>query len=371
MLEHHPDVVNYEALQPGNYPKDWINRLKEASNIDQLLALCSPRTTRAVVIGFDLRWFTMTTSLCHPPEIMYHFLSELFERASAQIQKEKGDSFVNKFLGDGLLGYFDLLTRREEERRQARILAVKSALEILQEFNNLKTAPGWKNVEEMEFLGLSLVLHEVGELSFGPVGRTEYIDYTPIGIGVNRLFRVLNGTKGSTVVICNSLQEQLKGEFLTVDLGFQVYDGLGMPIQSYSVLRTRTNKEKIEGDLSCKEEDCKERYKWCKKKFLAGKEAHRGWLKDSTGPYPYLNCRDCDPEKRPNGWNCWHWHDCKRKFAQDVYGQFQECCHVCEYYTLCHWNYFLGVTKITKDAEMIKCKLGMNGIDNRSILSIC
>ena len=64
MSNCHSGIVNYEALQPGNYPKDWINRLKGTSNIDELFARYSPQTTGAVIIGFDLRWFTMAAELC-------------------------------------------------------------------------------------------------------------------------------------------------------------------------------------------------------------------------------------------------------------------------------------------------------------------
>jgi len=292
--------------RPGNYPAD--------STIDP----SEPTDSYRIVLASDIRRFT--ASMEKQEQGMILFISRFFEDVAKAIQTHATDSYINKYLGDGMLAHFP----SGPDSRKAALDAMKVTLSILPTFEGYTTKkfikyPGFAK------MGLSLVLSRES-VFIGTLGVSEYLDYTLLGKSINRVFRALDSAKGNLVLIFDNLKELIEGKYILVDIGLQTYDGLYQPVNLFSVMRARKANE-LDGKLRLCVKTCSH-YSICK----------RAWERGYAGK-GFVNCQECGPG------GCWDWDNCAPK---NDYGKIHmghekfECCHVCAHFLNCFHNYHLG-----------------------------
>jgi adenylate cyclase len=90
---------------------------------------------------------------------------------------------VLKFMGDGMLAIFPLLSQTEAEVCRCAIDAAREAMQGLGRINRARAAAS-KPVAEVD-----LALH-IGEVLYGNVGAADRLDFTVIGPAVNEAARI-------------------------------------------------------------------------------------------------------------------------------------------------------------------------------------
>jgi len=309
---------------PGNYPKDYLQYLQKqkAPAFDVIHKF---KEVRGVLLALDLRNFTRTMDK-QSSELMNVFLSDFFEEISQAIQKVNS-GVVNKLLGDGLLAHF-----QEVEPNRA----IELSFEILRIFQMARRKP------KLWYLGLTQVISQ-DNYYLGTIGRTSYLDFTLIGKNINRLFRLLGDGRGDCIYITDQLLEKIVDNYVTMQSGISVLDGIGQPILTHVVFRKKNDYEIQSGVLPCPT-DC-ELYKYCFPSWKAGRD-HKG----------SINCLDCGKREMEviNGIEhdssrCKIWDKCLIK--ANLKGEDQKCCHGCENFRNCYHSYLLG-----KNFEvMVRC----------------
>jgi adenylate cyclase len=140
----------------------------------------SVESIRAVLWFADMRGFT-TIADRTPGLDVIELLDEVFETPTASLRSRGGQ--VLKFMGDGMLAIFPLMTEREGETCRCAIEAAREAMHRLDRVNRARAAAD-KPVGEVD-----LALH-VGEVLYGNVGAADRLDFTVIGPAVNEAARI-------------------------------------------------------------------------------------------------------------------------------------------------------------------------------------
>jgi adenylate cyclase len=198
-----------------------------AEVLDMILA--NPQTnwlkgTRndATIVFCDVRGFTAYAT-DNAPEQVVEALNTYFEIATSVIIKQGG--YIDKFIGDAVMGVFGVPVFRDDHVERA----VRAAL-IVQEQLHKKSLDGNKLLETV---GISI---HTGVVVAGNVGSQSKMEYTVIGDSVNVAAR-LNGLAGpGEVVVSRQVQEQLEQRITTEDLGPQTIKGKTEPISAFKVL---------------------------------------------------------------------------------------------------------------------------------------
>lgn len=156
----------------------------------------------------DIRGFT-TFSEKRDAHQVVKFLNAYFSAVTEMIMRHRG--VVDKFLGDGLLAFFNAPVEDDDFADNA----LKAALEI----RAYSDSPEFRAISHEEQLKVGIALH-VGDSVFGNIGSTRKTEFTVIGDTVNTCSRMesLNKEFETSIIASGQLtaliRQQVKWQFL-------------------------------------------------------------------------------------------------------------------------------------------------------------
>ena len=162
------------------------------------------------------------------PEDFVDALNIFFAECHAVVWRHDGT--LDKFIGDGLLAFFNAPMLQEDHA----LRAVKTALDI--------AAMVERNGRLWEYHGLSNLRVRAGictgEVVVGYVGSKERMQYTVIGPAVHLAARLQELAKdlGVTILVSESTYQQVGAAVEARDLGEHVVRGFEAPVRVYEVL---------------------------------------------------------------------------------------------------------------------------------------
>src|SRR5262245_17660861 len=157
------------------------------------------------VLFADLQNFSSLAEQMAPNELLAQ-LSVYFEAASQAIAEESGT--VDKFIGDGIMAFWNAPARRDDHVLRACCGALRAARRM-QELNAEWSAQGKPPLRARIGLHCANVL-------VGNVGSSARLSYTVMGDGVNVAARLegINKTFGTTICISDSVVETVGSEII-------------------------------------------------------------------------------------------------------------------------------------------------------------
>jgi adenylate cyclase len=202
MMTHAGHTIASSLL--GAYLGDDAGRRVHSGEIER----GSVESIRAVLWFADMRGFTKLADGTAGLEVI-ELLDEVFETLTAPLRSRGGQ--VLKFMGDGMLAIFPLLTDTQAETCRNAIDAAREAMHALDRVNRAR-AEASKPLAEVD-----LALH-IGEVLYGNVGAADRLDFTVIGPAVNEAARIetlceplgrkvlVSAEFAATADSCNALQ---------------------------------------------------------------------------------------------------------------------------------------------------------------------
>jgi adenylate cyclase len=176
----------------------------------------------ATVLFTDIRGFT-AYSENKEPEIVVEQLNEYFEITTQAILDHNG--YVDKFIGDAVLGVFGVPVFSENHAEQA----VRAAVSMQKALK----AAGKAGNPLLTLVGIGI---NSGVVVSGNIGSTGKMEYTVIGDNVNVGSR-LNGLAAAGETIISKKTLELVGDLVTVEpLPPQRVKGKSEPVESFKVL---------------------------------------------------------------------------------------------------------------------------------------
>ena len=194
------------------------------------LILANPETdwlkgtrNEATIVFGDVRGFTQYATE-NPPEEVVEVLNAYLEISTSLIIQYGG--YVDKFIGDAVMGVFGVPVFRSDHVERAVRAAVRIQETLLQESQ--------KGNPLLAVVGFSI---HTGVVVAGNVGSQSKMEYTVIGDSVNVAAR-LNALAGAgEVVVSQQVKDKLDHLMSTEALGPQKIKGKSQPIEAYKVLR--------------------------------------------------------------------------------------------------------------------------------------
>ncbi|RCK78071.1 MAG: Adenylate cyclase [Candidatus Ozemobacter sibiricus] len=171
---------------------------------------------RQICVMFaDIRGFTSFAEQRDPAEVV-RFLNTYFGGATQIIQKHHG--VVDKFLGDGLMAFFNAPLERETFAADA----VRAALEL----RELAASPAIRKAAGAFPIRVGIALH-VGPAVVGNIGSERKIEFTAIGDTVNTASRLeaLNKQYDTDIMASEEVVQAARGVCAWQELGVQAIRG--------------------------------------------------------------------------------------------------------------------------------------------------
>ncbi len=177
---------------------------------------------QSTILFTDIRGFTAFSETREPVEVVEK-LNECFEIQTRLILKQSG--YVDKFIGDAILGVFGapVYMKNHTER------ALNAALDIRDE---LKLA-GSKNNQLFGTVGIGI---DTGTVVSGNIGTEDKMEYTVIGDPVNLASRLSGLAEPGEIVISEAVYAKLSGQLEVVKLEPQIIKGKAEPVKAYRVI---------------------------------------------------------------------------------------------------------------------------------------
>jgi adenylate cyclase len=156
---------------------------------------------RLTVFMSDIEGFT-TYSETTTPDKLVHELAEYLEMVSSQLRRHDGE--IDKFIGDGVLGFFNAPCEVPEHEQQA-CRATLAALRDLDTWQREQSGPPFRT---------RVGLH-TGDVLVGNIGTAERLAYTVLGDVVNVASRLenLNKVYGTQVLASGEVRERAGAAF--------------------------------------------------------------------------------------------------------------------------------------------------------------
>jgi adenylate cyclase len=201
-----------------------------AEVLDMILA--NPETdwlkgtrNNATILFSDVRGFTAYAGK-NAPEQVVEALNTYLEIATSTIIKFGG--YIDKFIGDAVMGVFGVPVFRQDHVERAVRAALHMQTELLQasrEGNPLLAA-----------VGISI---HTGIVVAGNVGSQTKMEYTVIGDSVNLTSRLNGLAGGGEVVVSQEVYDVIQSTVVTQSLGPHKVKGKNTMVNVYKVLDVR------------------------------------------------------------------------------------------------------------------------------------
>jgi len=176
----------------------------------------------ATVFFADIRGFTHYSDVKEPEEVVEE-LNEYFEIATKAIIQFGG--YVDKFIGDAILGVFGVPVYRQDHIERA----VRAAVYLQHKL-------GKAGSDGNQLLGAIGIGIDSGIIVSGNIGSQVKMEYTVIGDCVNVASR-LNGLAGpGEIIISGAVRENLSGMIAVEELPPQEIKGKSGPVKIFRVL---------------------------------------------------------------------------------------------------------------------------------------
>ncbi len=176
----------------------------------------------ASIIFIDIRGFT-AYSEANEPEDIVEKLNDYFEIATNIILRHGG--YVDKFIGDAVLGVFGVPVYHEDHMERA----VRAALDMQRQLKECSR----NGNPLLAAVGISI---NAGVVVSGNIGSQIKMEYTVIGDSVNVASR-LNGLAGSgEIIISKNIHDKLKGMIEMEARRPQKIKGKSEPVETFKVL---------------------------------------------------------------------------------------------------------------------------------------
>lgn len=183
-------------------------------------------SNEASIIFGDVRGFTAFAE-ARPPEQVVEALNAYLEIATGVIIKFGG--YIDKFIGDAVLGVFGLPVSRQDHVERA----VRAAMYLQEELR--KQATGGN--ELLAAVGISI---HTGTVVAGNVGSQSRMEYTVIGDTVNLASRLNAFAGAGEVIVSPRVKEQLGVLIETRSLGPLPIKGKSEPVEAFKVIRIQS-----------------------------------------------------------------------------------------------------------------------------------
>lgn len=178
---------------------------------------------QATVLFADIRGFTAYSEQNNPEKVVGE-LNEYFEIATDIIQKHKG--YVDKFIGDAVLGVFGVPVYYSDHEKKALL----ACMEMQQMFKKM----GGERNRLLELIGISA---DAGLVVSGNIGSQAKMEYTVIGNTVNMASRMNRLANAGEVIISKAIFEKLGNMVETLTLPPADIKGKSEKVQVYKVLK--------------------------------------------------------------------------------------------------------------------------------------
>ncbi|GJL95069.1 MAG: adenylate/guanylate cyclase domain-containing protein [Hyphococcus sp.] len=155
---------------------------------------------RVAVLFADLAGFTSTSEqMAGEPEVLVEYLNEFFQIMTAQI--ERHDGYVDKFIGDAVMGVWGAPIEIDNPEEKAAEAALACA----------KAVADWNNTVENDLRLKIRIGVSAGEVIAGNLGSRSRFNYTVIGNAVNRAARLEQENKrfGTVVLVDEHIVKRL------------------------------------------------------------------------------------------------------------------------------------------------------------------
>lgn len=175
----------------------------------------------AVILFLDIKGFTAFTEASLPYDVVF-VLNRFFQEMSEPILNNGGE--IDKFIGDGILAFFQLKNREqiktasEESLAQGKRETIRSAIRAcLRMFDQLKKF----NLEMKDRFNFSFDIRiglHAGNVIYGDIGHSEHKSQTVLGDTVNVASRLeaLNKKTNTQFLVSDEIYNQLKSS-LSID----------------------------------------------------------------------------------------------------------------------------------------------------------
>jgi adenylate cyclase len=209
---------------------------------------------RTTVLFSDIRGFTSISEKLEPEQVA-EMLSEYLTEMTEIVFRHGGT--VDKYIGDCVMALYNVPF--EDPNHAAN--AIRTGLEF--QARTLEVSARWEarvGVKIRNGVGIN-----TGEAVVGTLGSRQRLEYTAIGDTVNLAARLESITKdyGASIIISEFTYEEVKGLFLTRQLGAVTVKGKTQPVNIYAVLpsdirkypraalHTTAQLTTVEGDRAC------------------------------------------------------------------------------------------------------------------------
>jgi class 3 adenylate cyclase/ABC-type nitrate/sulfonate/bicarbonate transport system substrate-binding protein len=191
----------------------------------------------------DLENFSSHSETLAPDDLLVQ-ISTYLEEVSSAISQEGGT--VDKFIGDGVMAFWNAPVQRPDHVLRACAAAVRAARRM-ERVNNAWEAEGRPRIQIRIGLNCANVL-------VGNVGSSTRLSYTALGDGVNVAARLegINKQFGTTICISDSIYDQAKADILARPIKRVQVKGRKAEFMIYELLALRTSDDP---DLKVRDRD--------------------------------------------------------------------------------------------------------------------
>lgn len=167
------------------------------------------------------------------PEDVVNLLSTYFS-AMTQIAFKYGGT-LDKFLGDGILIFFNDPTDQPDHAKRA----VEMALEMRKKIEELRDS--WKDAGHDLCVTMGI---NSGYVTVGNIGTEDRLDYTVIGNQVNVAFRLCTEAKPGEILVSQRTESFISSIFELKKVGEITVKGIRTPITTFTVSSSNNEKGK-------------------------------------------------------------------------------------------------------------------------------
>lgn len=239
-------VAGFLTVHVGVLVGRWVQARKEQAAIKNVFGrfvdkrvlgqiLANPDAVKLggelkpVTIFFsDIRGFTAWSEGLSP-EALVQQLNEYFQKMVPCVLETGGT--LHKYIGDAVMAVWGDITPRPADDARAAIRACLRMRVELARLNEAFAAGGRKQLK----IGMGL---NHGEVLVGQIGADTRLEFTVIGDAVNLASRLEGTTKEfhTDLIIGESVEELVRGEFLTRTAGFIQVKGRTAPVKIHEVI---------------------------------------------------------------------------------------------------------------------------------------
>lgn len=182
---------------------------------------------KLTVMASDIRGFTKLSEMLTPQE-MVAMLNDYFSVMTEIVNMNHGT--VDKFIGDAIMVLFGapLATENDVFNSVRTALEMQDAIKIFEE--------KWREIrgDNWSFnIGIGI---NTGEVVVGNIGSASRMEYTAIGDNVNVAFRLESIAPGGTVLITESVYNEISDKIKVEKMQAVTVKGREQPVQVYKLL---------------------------------------------------------------------------------------------------------------------------------------